>query len=398
LLAQTDSKPGYVITNKNYTLHGLVDYRGDAKNSQICVYKENETSDSKEYLPGQIKAYRFLESKYYVSKNIPENGTKKNMFLEFLVNGIADLYYYRDINNNPHFFIEKRDGQLFELKNTQEMIKNNDSPYYWERREYLLEKKEYIGLLKYAFADCPQLFESINNATLDTKSLINITKKYHNHVCNGEKCIIYEKKLPAIKLTFAPFASMNVSYLNIVGGHEQYENIKFQNSTYPAIGVLVNTTMPRENEKLSLQVSADIGKNYFYGTGTYVQDNSFNEVHLHSTILKAKGGFKYTYPTGKFRPTIMAGANFTTLFDVKGRRVEEVNRNGMISTFEYATDVLGSNNIGFNLDLGVDYHKLGPFTPFIDVSFSSSSGSKGQGQYPINTKLKTISINAGFYF
>jgi hypothetical protein len=389
LMAQTDFRPGYVITNKNDTLHGLIDYRGDLRNAKICVFKENETSASREYLPGQIKAYRFLESKYYISKNVPVNGTKKDLFMEFLVDGIADLYYYRDANDS-HYFIEKRDGQLFELKNTEGIIKKDDMPYF-------LQKKEYVGLLKYAFADCPQLFKNIENSTLATKSLVSITKKYHNYVCNDEQCIIYEKKIPAVKMTWAPFASLNMSTLNIAKRSDQYEYIKFQNSFYPSIGVLLNTTMPLVNEKLSLQVSAEVGKNYFYGTGTYAHNNSFNEVHLHSTILKGKGGVKYTYPTGKMRPTIMAGVHVAKLVNRKGRRIEEANNNGTISTFEYAEDVLADNNFGFNIDLGINYLKFSSFTPFVSIGFSSSSGKKGEW-FPSHTKLKTICISTGVYF
>jgi hypothetical protein len=388
LMAQTDFRPGYVNTNENDTLHGLIDYRGDSRNAKICVFKENETSASREYLPGQIKAYRFLESKYYISKNIPVNETKKDLFMEFLVNGIADLYYYRDVNDS-HYFIEKRDGQLFELKNTEGIIKKDDMPYF-------RQKKEYVGLLKYAFADCPQLFKTIDNSTLGSKSLVSITKKYHTYVCDDEQCIIYEKKIPAIKLSWAPFASMNVSYLKIKNGRYEYENMRFQNSSYPSIGILLNTTMPMANEKLSFQISAEVGKNHLYGTGTYVRNNAVNEVHLHSTILKGKGGFKYTYPTGKMRPTIMGGVHYAALFNKKYRRI--VNMHGTISTFEYADDVIADNNFGFNLDLGINYHKFNSFIPFVGISLSSSNGEAGEWMYPIYTRLKTISISAGVYF
>jgi len=255
-------------------------------------------------------------------------------------------------------------------------------------------------MLKYAFADCPQLFETINDASLESKSLVNITKKYHNYVCDGEKCIIYEKKLPTIKLTWAPFASMNASCLDIANARYQYEHMKSENSIYPSIWVLLNTTMPRANEKLSFQVSAEVGKNYFYGTGTYTYYNSFNEVHLHSTILKCKGGIKYTYPTGKIRPTFMAGVHMAALIDRKGRRLEERNESGTIRSFEYADDVLVDKNFGLNLDLGIDFHEFDSLIPFVCISISSSSGEKRELPAPsyTNTKLKTIAVSAGVYF
>lgn len=402
-IAQTDFRPGYIITNKNDTLHGLIDYRGDARNSKICVYKENETSASKEYLPGQIKAYRFLESKYYVSKNISGNEIKKELFLEFLVNGIADLYYYRETNDSPHYFIEKQDGQLFELKNTEELIKNNDSPYYWERNEYVREKKEYIGLLKYAFADCPQLFETINNTRLDTKSLINITKKYHNYVCDGEKCIIYEKQSPVIKLRFAPYFSMNATFFNFVNSKDFYKEIKYQISSYPSIGIQMNTSLPHANEKISFQASAEIGRNYIYGNGNYTQNDTFNEIHLHNTFLTGKGGFKYTYPTGKLRPTIMIGGNMVMILDKEGKRLQDKNENGTIYISEYEENLIADWLYGYNLDLGIDYHLSSACIPFISIGYTSSTGANSKpASYskfkPLISKFKILNINVGLYF
>jgi hypothetical protein len=332
-MAQTDFRPGYIITNNNDTIKGLIDYRGDSRNSQICVYKENESTASKEYLPGQIKAYRFLESKYYVSKNILADGLKKDLFLEFLVNGIADLYYYRGPNDDIHYFIEKRDGQLFELKNTEVQIKKNDV-------EYLQEKKEYIGLLKYALADCPQLFGTIENSTLGTKSLVNITKKYHNYVCDGEKCIIYEKKYPSIKLRIAPFLAMNSTSFDFINSKDYLKDMKYQMKSYSIYGIRINTTIPRVNEKLTFQVSAEVGSNDFDGKGNYQTKNISNEIHLENKFLTGKGGFKYTYPTGKLRPTIMIGGNMVMILDKEGKRLQDKNENGTIYISEYEENLI----------------------------------------------------------
>ena len=398
LKAQTDFSPGYVITNENDTINGLIDYRGDSRNSQICIYKEKETSASREYLPGEIKAYRFLGSKYYVSKNILENGLKKDLFLEFLVNGIADLYYYRKINNNPQYFIEKKDGQLIELNNTEEVIKKNDSPYY-------REKKEYIGLLKYAFADCPQLWETIDNSTLGTKSLVNITKKYHDYVCDNEKCIIYEKQLPVIKLRFAPYLSMNATSFNFINSKDYYKEIKYQMTSYPSFGIQMNTSLPQASEKLSFQASAEIGRNYFYGNGNYTQNNTFHEMHLHNTFLTGKGGFKYTYPKGKLRPAMTIGGNMIMLLNQEGRRMQFKDVNGSIYTSEYEDNEnsIADRLYGVNLDLGIDFHLSSVYIPFISIGYTSSTGANSEPESynksePLISNFKTLNINVGLYF
>lgn len=397
LMAQTDFRRGYVITNKNDTLHGLIDYRGDSRNSQICIYKENETSASREYLPGQIKAYRFLESKYYVSKSILANETKKDLFLEFLVNGIADLYCYREVNSNRHYFIEKQEGQLFELKNTEGVIKKNDVQYF-------REKKEYIGTLKYAFADCPQLWETIDNSTLGTKSLVNVAKKYHNYVCDDEKCIIYEKKLPAIKLRFAPYFSMNATSFNFTNSKDYLTDMKYPMTSYPSVGIRMNTTMPRVSEKLSFQASAEIGRNNFNGTGNYQTENISNELSLHNTFLTGKGGLKYTYPTGKLRPTMAIGVNMIMLLDKEGKRMRYESFNGTIYTHEYDENNLTADRLyGYNMDLGIDFHLSTVFIPFVSIGYTSSAGGNSElpsynKSEPLISKFKTLNINIGLYF
>lgn len=397
LMAQTDFRPGYVITNGNDTLRGLIDYRGNVRNSKTCAFKENETSAPTEYLPGQIKAYRFLESKYYVSKKILADSVKKELFIEFLVNGIADLYYYRGTNDDNHYFIEKRDGQLLELKNTEELIKKKDV-------QYLLQKKEYIGLLKYALADCPQLFGTIENSTLGTRSLVNITKKYHNYVCDGEKCIIYEKQLPGIKLRFAPYLSMNSTSFNFINSKDYLKELKYQTTSYPSIGIRMNSTMPLVNEKISFQASVEFAKNNINGNGYYPSKNTLNELHLHNTFLTGKGGFKYTYPTGKFRPTMMIGGNMIFVLDKEGKRNRYENYNGTIYPSEFEENNLIADRLyGYNLDLGIDFHFSTRLIPFVSIGYTNSTGGNSEPDsynksQPLISKFNTLNISAGVYF
>jgi hypothetical protein len=155
---------------------------------------------------------------------------------------------------------------------------------------------------------------------LETKSLIKLTKKYHNYVCNDEKCIIYEKQLPAIEFTFALFVSMNISSLTF-SNSGLYQVIHFNTAYFPTIGLQINSTLPRANEKLSFQISGEYGKSYFYGSGIapYKNNPSIEQVYMHITSFKGKTGFKYTYPKGKIRPIVMIGSNvsFFTNKDVK---------------------------------------------------------------------------------
>ena len=86
---------GFIITNEHDTIVGLLDFKTDYSNSTICKFKTNEDSTVKIYQPGEIYGFRFFdEGKFYVSKNVTiKDSLNVNVFLEFLVQGMLNLYY-----------------------------------------------------------------------------------------------------------------------------------------------------------------------------------------------------------------------------------------------------------------------------------------------------------------
>ena len=104
--AQVNPKEGFIITNLNDTVYGMVDYRTNDKNAQQCTFKADGASEYVTYAPGQIAGYRFKESgKFYVSRNFDEDG---EFFAEYLVNGILNLYR-REIGYRKIYYIENKE-------------------------------------------------------------------------------------------------------------------------------------------------------------------------------------------------------------------------------------------------------------------------------------------------
>ena len=104
--AQRDYRKGYIITNQQDTVYGWIDYRGDIRNSKVCSFKKTETDQATEYSPSDIAAYRFINSKFYVSKNVGSEYVPKLVFLEYLVNGLANLYYFRDDGSIDRYMLK----------------------------------------------------------------------------------------------------------------------------------------------------------------------------------------------------------------------------------------------------------------------------------------------------
>lgn len=401
LEAQTDFRPGYVITNQNDTLKGFIDYRGDTRNSKKCDFKESETSQVKEYQPLDIKAYRLNDSKYYVSKKIQSGGPEKQLFLEFLVDGIADLYYYAN-GSEAHYFIEKKNGQLFELIKEQERA-------FIDGKLYEIDKKGYIGLLRYAFGDCPNIFPLLDNTTLDNKSLVEATKKYHEYVCTDQQCIIYEKKLPGIKISFGAYLSMNGSTLTFSNSRDMtYAAMKVKMAFYPSVGFLLNATLPRMNEKLTFQASGEIGKSYYYGTGSIPQWIVSEELKLHLVTMTSSVGVKYTYPKGKIRPTFALRGNAIWLLSKDDKRTVIFEDGADPSMTDLKSFMKPNLLYGYSLKAGVDYHINSSVIPFLSLGYDDSVGQQTYALGPPNSPLsytararvsaRTISLTAGIYF
>ena len=122
------------------------------------------------------------------------------MFLEYLINGNIDVYYFRDLDGN-HYYIEKEGEGLTE-------IPYNESIKYDEemQKRYLYQSNAHYGVLNYYMRDASDFqnqIKAIKKPNHD--NLIKLAENYHKKVCIDEECIIYEKKLPFVKFSIEPY-------------------------------------------------------------------------------------------------------------------------------------------------------------------------------------------------
>lgn len=271
--AQTDYRPGYIILNSGDTIHGQIDYRGDLLMGNRCRFKSADNT-VQEYSPTDIMAYRFIDSKYFVSKEVDS----KTVFLEYLINGKVNIYYLRDAQDGDSYFIEKDGSSLTRLPYDEgETFVGNKRAFY--------KTTKHIGLLNYYMGDAPELQTKIYEFGEPThQNLIKLAEEYHNIVCDGDRCIIYEKKEPAIKVNF-----------ELVSGIINFENIvDLEDRNYWQNGLLAHFWLPRSNEKM------------YFKTGLLysrpVQHNAYK------THIKIPLHFGYMAPsTYRVRPSASIG-------------------------------------------------------------------------------------------
>jgi hypothetical protein len=383
--AQTDFRNGYYITLENDTVFGLLDYRGEVKNSQTCVFKNDDSTEPQKFNPGEIQSYRFTDGKFYVSKKVETDLVERTVFLEFLVDGITNLYFLRDINNYK-YFLEDKNGKFLELSN-ETIIEKVDG-----KGEIQRKSNRYIGVLHASFADCKEIQQQINNVNLGHKSLINITKNYHNYVCDTEECIVYEKKVQPAKVRFAPVVKTGVAGFHFDKGI--FANYDIDPDFYFGAGMIMSTVFPGINEKISFEVEIDVNQYNFHGS--YEEQNaSIKEtynLYLDLFSIQPTLSAKYTFPTGKVKPTVAVGAYADIFAGINEKIVTEKQHQDTVYTYEsYETPITPMVFGGF-LQFGCNY-ELSERTFFTNLRLCYST-NQDQG---IKSIIQSVNLNIGMY-
>lgn len=262
--------------NSGDTLFGQIDYRGDLLMSSICKVRTSDHAVS-EYSPNDLKAFRFTDGKYYVSRELND----ESVFLEYLINGKVNIYYMRD-EKGTHYYVDKNDMKLAELP-------YEEGVRYLDNKKVYYETTRHMGLLSLYMQDAPMIQAQIRSIRKpDHQNLIKLAEDYHNLVCKDEECIIYEKNAPLIQIL-----------PEILGGITRYSNVDDLNDKhYSQFGVIGHIRMPRTSEKL------------YFRTGLLFMRLNFDGDE--KNIIKIPVQIEYIYPKGLFRPRLAYGFNFYT--------------------------------------------------------------------------------------
>ena len=388
-LGQKNLRPGFIITNDADTIHGFIDYRGETRSMKRCLFQKDEEVGSVEYTPGEIQGYRFTDDgKYYVTKYLNTNSFNDTVFVEYLVKGITDLYYYQKPLTG-YYFLENSDGELLELTNEQVKVEKNGHDYW-------VDNKRYIGLLSYAFGDCPEVLSKVQTTKLNHRSLINITKKYHEYECDNESCIIYEKQSSGIRMKFMPSVGYSVSNISML--EKVWSSTDFDQVYHPELGIGMDFLFPKLNDKLSVFINVIIRKQDFHGINSDDAPFYYHHFNLKSTNATLGFSLKYTYPKGKIRPVFFAGP----------MGVIEINNQASNALYSSNAGTDGSQKIeekdipeffnGFQPGVwgGVGFESpVGGLKLFMNLCFYSGWNAK-EGFYRFQRTTASLSVGCAF--
>jgi hypothetical protein len=373
---QTDFRPGYYINKNNDTIHGLIDYKGDRANAKICYFKKDIGSESQTLKPDEILAYRFVDSKYFVSKSVYVKNIQVSLFLEFLINGRVDIYYFRD-EYGEHYYIEKGDNKLIELKSEEKEV-------YEDEKRYSRKSNEYIGVLKYIFRESPTITQKIDDVILNHKSLIKIAHDYHNEVCPNDQCIIYESKIPKVLVRFGPILELNILKISnstkVSDDYYYLQNADFEDIIYPSFGLFLKVNMPTINERLYLQYSGTINHLLLKATNTNTELaaslNHFSEIKFTENNISNLLEIRYEFPKGIVRPTFQIGTFFNYAFSTTYIRnlTATYTHGGIYYTNSFFVPPFKKYDIGFSLGFGLKKETIKKKEVFLDLKYKRGYG------------------------
>lgn len=380
LKAQTNFQPAYIINLQSDTLFGEIDDRGDARNCRICIFRSGEGQEPVSYKPGDILAYRFSRNgKYYISREVENGDDTQSVFLEYLVKGIYDLYYYRG-QGYERYYLESVDGQLIELSNDVVRLNVNGL-------EYKKNSNLYVGQMRASFSDCPEIQSKLDRARFSHKSLMQLTTEYHEYLCEGEECIIYEKSLPAILVSGGVYTGMARSGLNFPdyegsdtdfaydASYKWYHYYDFRKQNDLLIGLRLSFTLPGFNEKLALLLLGEYSQSDYTAYKEVQESTSLltlMEASAHLSTLNLMTGIQYTFPKGKLRPSLALGPVFSvdlnSYFDMQHTLLT-----GTVEiTQDYHTNPVNGLVMGGFAQVGLDWSIRGPHGLGVNLKYYST--------------------------
>jgi hypothetical protein len=402
--AQDKYKKGYILSLNGDTTKGFLLDQISKNASKTCIFKSSTNSESKTYQPCEIAGYRYLDDKYYVSKEIKiDSTTTKVVFLEFLIKGMANIYYDVD-NDGEHYYIEKLPQGFTELTEKEIIIENDIGMF--------IKPLKYKNKLSTLLQDCPGINKEIQDTKLTHKSLIKLTKDYHEKVCNSESCIIYERNNTALKAKFGVITGLSQNQYNFgglmisnygiscqIGAGLKVSNIFMFNKH---INLKANFIFEKDLKSYTFSMSDDVD----YYPITYNNEHySLNDVYeggasIRSSItanldvidMKIPISLNYDFNIGK--STI-----FTCGIGLSNKIILSQNMNFKVNYF-YTVYGKSINSLltGVIATTGIEGNWFGKHTVFADVSYEYLNDFRSQYDTTLKFRNNQFSFQIGMYF
>ena len=384
---QKGYRPGYIITYNSDTLRGFIKLKSNFENSKSCIFKEEKNQPPKVFSPDDIGAYRIENGKYYLSKDIVIDSLKKKIFLEYLVDGIVNLYYYKD-PGREYYFIEK-DTILSRLSNERSTVTVKGTGPQGEYEEsYFKNSNQYKRILQYLFQESPEVLKEIPNTAFDYRPLIKITEDYHKSVCKDFNCIDFTKSTNK-SLYLEPYLGMINSWLGLKTSKDIVYEIK------PYLGLQLRLMPFKGFSMWNFLVGFNYSTNNFEGDF----ENTLNQydlpywIHTKYSIVRVPLTLAYNVPAEKLQPFFSLSYDniFLSKIDYEVIRVSPSTRDPEFTYFR-------KYQYGASLGLGLRYKFSDDLYIYLKNEFECRFPGANYGYVLDETRIYSWMINFGCGF
>lgn len=352
-------REAYYIDNKGQRVDGLIEYRSDEFNMAACRYKYIEKATPFNLSPEDIKSYHFVhDGKSYVSKRLALGGRTQTVFLEHLVTGAVDLFFYKQ-GAGEYYYFEYEPNKLMAIA------------FPSDRPKELLTMQTRRDL-NTVFNNKPEMKEPIANAKSNKQSMIDLALLYDSKFpVNGVKGRKLENEYYQkwFDLEVSAYTGLQYSQYTLTRVFDYFLETYLDMSLFPAgasispmLGVELDMSSPRIYKAVSMNVDLGIGQ--IKGESGYVLKDIDNGAYHHyqyeAMMANGRVGVKYTHQRGVVRPVFQAGFSTAFLFNAESTYMKEVNSSATMyipdtNTFTSEKYQLQTPFYGFNVGVGCDY-------------------------------------------
>lgn len=318
VVAQRNYVPGTIITLRNDSLKGFIDFRNWYQSPGEIVFK-GSLSDANEqrFKPEDINGFRVAEPDVeYVSRKLRIDVTRQDIkslnetvertvqdtpvFLMKIVTGPYNLYEYIDPFSRVHYVYDASGIPATELEYIQQYIERSSGSGIFTDERY----KEQLAVL---FADNAELSEKAGKASYREASLKKLFLAYNNYKApaSGTPQPVTVQKKKHLPVTYGIMAGMAFNSYPFSGaafiGQGEYEN-----TSSPIGGIWTDVPLGRNGRNVSFVAELLYKKLEANGDLHGVYNGAV--VKFAFSYLQLNTLFRYTYPTKTaIRPYVNAG-------------------------------------------------------------------------------------------
>ena len=374
IFSQGNWKKGFIVKKNNDTINGHIEFKTINKCFEKINFNNNGVITT--YFPKQINSFSINIDKQNLHFNsaivkieLSDNSLSKltnnpapnlvldNIFVQLIVQGTKNLYYYEDMKvGNKHFLIDDNNGNITDL-----IFKK----YYLDVAQTKIGYNEqYKGQLINHLTNCKQInFESINVIKFKIDVLIKLFTDYNNCFVNQHNS--YEYKVEKSKVQFGLIFGCNLSSLQFKSETDKISQSILNNSLGINFGLYMNVPLTKTNNKWAFYNELLYSSYKYTGTGynIYYNDPSWykkiTDVGISATYLKLFTALRYQTQRYKLKPFFQLGI-------VNGYAIQSASYSNIESRFFSTTSNETKPMVDFRkyeqslfLGLGVNYKKVG---------------------------------------